>query len=62
MLLKEQKAKLLPLLPATLVQSLSSALLTSKGTVMDGVPQYSNKEMFTKKRKNTKSTPAQNYW
>ena len=58
---KEQAAILLALLPAALAQSSSSTSFASKDAVTDGVRQYSNEEMFARKKKNTKSTPAQNY-
>ena len=60
---KEQAALLLPLLPAALAQSSSAALASQDATrpVTDGISQYTNAEMFMKKKKNSKSTPAQNY-
>ena len=69
---KEQAAILLPLLPSlagTLAQpeaqpeaqkSLSSAPSTDVDNV-EGIQQYTNAEMFTRKRKNARSTSAQNH-
>ena len=53
-LTKEQAAMLLPLLTQTVSAGESS------GGAEEG-PNYSIAEMFTKKKKNTRCTPAQNY-
>ena len=60
---KKQAAILLPLLPAAIAQSSSASHVSQDVThsATDGVPQYTNEEMFTKKKKNSKSTAAQNY-
>ena len=60
---KEEAAILLPLLPAAIAQSSSASRVLQDVThsATDGVPQYKNEEMFMKKKKNPKSTAAQNY-
>ena len=56
MLSKEQAAILLPLLPTALAHSSKE----TNSSAIDGA-EYSTEEMFKKKKRNGKSTPAQNY-
>ena len=60
---KEQAAVLLPLLPnlAGLVAAAQPAVTANSDGVHQQEPSYSVSEMFEKKKKNTRSTFAQNY-
>ena len=64
---KEQAAILLPLLPslaetlARPVQAQASQPPTPSETPLSDSPEYTNAEMFTRKKKNERSTAAQNH-